>query len=420
MQPFAELGALVESRWRFQNYSEDLFPGIAATALSELDLSGRVDPWDIIRWMHETPDLPEQMDPIGKFGNPPITLFVGPRFYIDVYYWLDGTTTIHQHAFSGAFQVLQGSSVHARYRFEKRCEINPHFLSGELLLDDVSLLAQGDIREINPGPSFIHSLFHLDRPSATITIRTYKAPGAAVQYSYLKPFLAINPFYADASLTKKVQTVSLLLQMKHPEADGFVGDLVESSDFQTAYAVLEQAFQFLCHRELEGIFGLSRSYDRFLALLERARSRHGALTDLLLPVFEEEWRQADISRRRAEIKGEDHRFFLALLLNLSERDKILGLVQERFPQQDAIELVIAWAKELSATRIFGSKEPSVLGVGQFDNRQLFVFRGLLEGLTMEEIRNRWASEPGAANVDLSVEDVARHLKSLTIFKSILS
>jgi hypothetical protein len=419
MQEFAELGALVESRWRAQNYSEDLFPRIASQALSELDLSSRVDPVEIIRWVHDTPDLPEQMDPIGKFGNPPITLFVGSRFYVDVYYWLDGTTTIHQHAFSGAFQVLLGSSVHARYTFENRREINPHFLTGELFLDEVSLLAQGDIREINPGPDFIHSLFHLERPSATITIRTYKAPGAAVQYSYLKPFLAINPFFTDAALTKKVQTVSLLLRMKHPEADRFVGELVESSDFQTAYTVLEQAFRFLCHRELEEILGMSRSNDRFLALLDRARSRHGELADLLLPVFEEEWRQADISRRRAEIKGEDHRFFLALLLNLSERDTVLRLVQERFSNQDAVELVVAWVKELSATQIFGSREPSVLGVGQLDDRQLAVFKGLLEGLTVEEIKTRWASEPRTANVDSLVEDLACRLKSLPLFKSIL-
>jgi len=422
MRLFAELGSLIESRWRDQDYNEELFPGIAAQALSELTLGTgtRVDPWEIIRWVHETPDLPEQMDPIGKFGNPPITLYVGPRFYIDVYYWLDGTTTIHQHAFSGAFQVLLGSSVQARYRFENRREINPHFLTGELLLDEVSLLAQGDIREINPGPSFIHSLFHLERPSATITIRTYKAPGAAVQYSYLKPFLAINPFFNDASLTKKVQTVSMLLRMKHPEADRFVGELVEASDFQTAYAVLQQAFQFLCHRELEKMFGLSRSYDRFLALLDRARARHGVLADLLLPVFEEESRQTDISRRRAEIKGEDHRFFLALLLNLSERATVVRLVQERFPRQDAIKLVVAWVKELSATQIFGSKEPSVLGIEQLDDRQLFVFKGLLQGLNVEEIKTRWETEPGAANRDVSLEDVAGHLKSLPMFKSIFS
>jgi hypothetical protein len=417
--PFAELGALVESRWRAQDYNESVFPGIAAQALSELNLSARVDPWEIVRWVHKTPDLPEQMDLAGKFGNPPITTYVGPRFFIDVYYWLDGTTTIHQHSFSGAFEVLLGGSVHSRYRFTKEREINPHFLVGQIEFNDVSLLSQGDIREIDSGSQFIHSLFHLDRPSVTITVRTYKAPGAPVQYSYLKPFLAVNPFFTDASLTKKVQTVSLLLRMKHPEADRFIEDLLDESDFHTAFAVLEQAFDFLCHRELEEIIGVSRSRDRFQSLLDRARNKHGRLADLLPPVFEEGWRQAEITRRRTEIKGQDHRFFLALLLNVPDRATVLRLVKEKFPEPDAVDLILSWVRELSATRIFGSREPNVLGSAEFTDQHLLVFKGLLEGLTTKEIAARAASTPQqTAGDSSSVEDIATHLKSLPLFESL--
>jgi len=419
VEPFAELGALVESRWRAQDYNESVFPGIAAQALSELNLSARVDPWEIIRWVHKTPDLPEQMDLPGKFGNPPITTYVGPRFFIDVYYWLDGTTTIHQHSFSGAFEVLLGGSVHSRYRFAKEREINPHFLVGQIEFNDVSLLSQGDIREIDSGSQFIHSLFHLDRPSVTITVRTYKAPGAPVQYSYLKPFLAVNPFFTDASLTKKVQTVSLLLRMKHPEADRFIEDLLDESDFHTAFAVLEQAFDFLCHRELEEIVGVSRSRDRFQSLLDRARNKHGRLADLLPPVFEEGWRQAEITRRRTEIKGQDHRFFLALLLNVPDRATVLRLVKEKFPETDAVDLIVSWVRELSATRIFGSRDPNVIGCAEFTDQYLLVFKGLLEGFTTKEIEARAASTPRqAASASSSVEEIATHLKSLPLFKSL--
>ena len=420
MQPFADLGALVEARWRDQNYNEDSFPKIAAQALSEINPTERTDPWEIIRWAHKTPDLPEQMDLAGKFGNPPITTYVGPRFFIDVYYWLDGTTTIHQHSFSGAFQVLLGGSVHSRYRFAKEREINPHFLVGQIEFNDVTLLSQGDIREIDSGSQFIHSLFHLDRPSVTITVRTYKAPGAPVQYSYLKPFLAVNPFFTDASLTRKVQTVSLLLRMKHPEADRFIEDLLDESDFHTAFAVLEQAFDFLCHRELEEIIGVSRSRDRFEALLDRARNKHGQLADLLSPVFEEGWRQGEITRRRTEIKGQDHRFFLALLLNVPDRGTVLRLVKEKFPERDAVDLVVSWVRELSATKIFGSRDPNVISSAEFTDQHLLIFKGLLEGLTTKEIEARAESTPPqqAASVSSSIEDTASHLKSLPLFKSL--
>src|SRR5262245_45637943 len=100
MEAFQKLGALVEERWRAANYDERRFPEIAAEALVESDIPGHVDPWEIIRWVHRAAALPRQQDVDALFGNPPITLYMGPRFYIDVYYWLDGTTSIHQHAFT--------------------------------------------------------------------------------------------------------------------------------------------------------------------------------------------------------------------------------------------------------------------------------------------------------------------------------
>jgi hypothetical protein len=283
------------------------------------------------------------------------------------------------------------------------------------------LLKQGDIREIIPGPQFMHSLFHLERPSATITIRNYKTFDAAVQYSYYKPFLAYDPFFTDASLKRKLQTVKLLLGMKHPQTDRFIGELVESADFQTAYAVLDQAFEFLCHRELEEIVGVSRSRDRFQALLERARRKHSEVVDLLPPVFEETWREKEISRRRAMIKGEDHRFFMALLLNVPERTTVLRLVKEKFPEKDPINLIVGWIRELSATRIFGSHEPNVLGIGNFDDKHLCIFKGLLKGLTEEEIKARVAAEaPPVEAPNQRVEEITNHIKALPLFKSIFA
>src|SRR5215212_3150417 len=161
MQEFEKLGELVESRWKTENYNEQAFPEIAAQALVESDLPSRVDPWEIIRWVHSAVALPEQQDLEGRFGNPPITLFTGARFYIDIYFWLDGTTTIHQHAFTGAFQVLLGSSIHSRYSFSEQRVLNEHFSIGEISLEEVDLLRVNDIRMIRPGKNFIHSLFHL-------------------------------------------------------------------------------------------------------------------------------------------------------------------------------------------------------------------------------------------------------------------
>ncbi len=421
MRLFRELGALVEDRWRGQDYNEDLFPAIAAQALAESDLAERIDPWDVIRWVHTTPELPRQQDRKSKFGNPPVTLFAGPRSYVDVYFWLDGTTSIHQHAFSGAFQVLLGSSVHSHYRFEKDREINPYFLTGDVLLEDVSLLVKGDIKEIRPGPQFIHSLFHLERPSATITVRNGFAPHDPIQYSYLKPHIALDPFFEEDSLTKKVQTVTLLLSMKHPEADDFIGDLIDAADFQTTFAVLDTAFDFLGNNELEGLFQLSKSTDRFAGMIDRARLKHGQLVDLLPPVFEEKQRQNDITKRRGMIEGRDHRFFLALLLNVPERAMVLDLIKQKFPQADPVDLAVGWIKEMAAIRIFGSPEPNVLGIRDFETSHLTLFEGLLRGLPVEEIKTLAATKSSLPqDVRLPIEGLIERIKALPLFKSIFS
>jgi hypothetical protein len=418
MEHFQTLGILIENRWRAQNYNEQIFPEIAAQALAESELPSKVDPWDIIRWVHNSPTLPDQKDPEGNFGNPPITLFSGARFYIDVYYWLDGTTAIHQHSFTGAFQVLLGSSIHSHYSFREDRVISEQFSVGELSLEHVQLLKLGDVKMIKPGRQYIHSLFHLDRPSATITARTEFTPSAAPQYNYLKPYFATNPFYRNAAMGKKLQTVSLLLGMKHKDADSMISDLICSSDFHTAFAVLMQTTA-LKNSRMDDLFGLSTGKDRFDAIVEKARSVHGDLIDMMLAVIEEQERQQDIILRRASITGEEHRFFLALLLNVTSREKILDLVKERFKEADPVDKILDWVEELSTTRVLGSKEANALGIDGFDDRSLLVLEGLLKDSSLNEISRQIDSNGTNGSTSAFVQQRIEQLQSSPLFTAML-
>ncbi|MGH9929632.1 MAG: hypothetical protein ACREA9_10480 [Pyrinomonadaceae bacterium] len=423
MEEFQKLGALVESRWKAENYSEQRFPEIAAPALVESDLPARVDPWEILRWVHTAESLPQQHDVEGRFGNPPITLFSGPRFFIDIYYWLDGTTSIHQHSFTGAFQVLLGSSIHSRYSFREDKIINEHFSVGELALEEVQLLKLKDVRMIRAGRNFIHSLFHLDRPSATITIRTEHTPSAALQYDYRKPHFALDPFFRNPVMIKKLQTIGLLLGMKHKDADTMIGDLCCSSDFQTAYFALAETYTQLQSNEMDALFGLSTGKDRFKAILERCKSVHGELTDLVLPVLEEQERQMSIIQRRSTITKDAHRFFLALLLNIPSREKILALVRQRYPDQNPVETILDWVEELGRTRVLGSKETNALGMPEFDDSYVFVLECLLQGLSGEEINQRAMAQyppDNAAELITRIPALSGALKHSTLFKSLLA
>jgi hypothetical protein len=423
MEEFQKLGALVENRWKAENFNEQLFSEIAAQALTESDLPARVDPWEIIRWVHTTDSLPEQKDIEGRFGNPPITLYSGERFFIDIYYWLDGTTTIHQHSFTGAFQVLLGSSIHSRYSFREDRIINEQFSAGQLTLEDVQLLQVKDVREIRAGRNFIHSLFHLDRPSATITIRTEFTPSSALQYDYRKPHFALNPFFRNAALNKKLQTIGLLLGMKHKHADTMIGDLVCASDFHTAYFVLAETFSQLQSNEMDTLFGLSTGKDRFRAILDRCRETHGEITDLVFPVLEEQARQKSIIERRGTITADAHRFFLALLLNVPSRQKILELVKQRYPAADPVETVLDWVEELGRTRVLGSKETNALGMPEFEDSHVFVLECLLQGLSTKEIEEKAVAQypaPNAQELIAQIPSLAESLRTTTLFKTLLS
>jgi hypothetical protein len=399
-----------------------VFPALAAEALAEHSPHGQIDPWEIIRWLFASTHILRQQDLPGEFGDPPITLYSGPRFHLDIYFWLDGTTSVPQHAFCGAFQVLLGSSLHSHYSFRDRQQLNQHFAVGCVVLESVELLEQGAIKRILPGAQYIHSLFHLDRPSATICARTYHTASGAPQYNYYKPCFAADPFFKEPLSLKQTQSAALLLKMQHPETDALLGELLARSDFQTAFAILDLARGHLTGNGLEQTFGLTTGADRFQRLLEIARRRHGSLVDLISSVFEEAQRQHHLISRRAQITSNEHRFFLALLLNIPERAKILELVAQRFPERDPVDTITDWVEELATTRMWGASEPNVLGIDNFDEDYLFVFRCLLRGLSIEQLATAYAEEYAVdltPDVTGKLEKLGQALRRSMLFKAIL-
>jgi hypothetical protein len=421
MQFFEELGSLIEQRWKDQNYDELVFPAIAADALAETPPDKHISPWEIVRWLYTASHIPSQQDLAGSFGNPPITLYSGPRFYIDVYFWLDGTTNTHQHGFCGAFHVLLGSSLLSQYSFTPKHELNQHFLIGDIRLNKVELLEQGMVRQIVPGKEYIHSLFHLDRPSATVCVRTYQTLSGLPQFGYHKPHLAIDPFFKEPLAVKQLQTASLLLKMRHPDADSIIGDLLSRSDFHTAFNLLDLARAHFDHSHLEKSFGLSSGEERFRTLLEKARMRHGELIDLVVPVFEEGLRQRNLVHRRGQITSNEHRFLLALLLNVPDRVTVLDLVKQRYPQNNPVDTIVDWVEELANTKVAGSPEPNVLGIEGIDDDYLFVLQCLLEGRSIEETRRAFEEEisvdQAAVNSDAKIENCFSEIRNSMVFRS---
>ncbi len=397
MEIINELGNHVENLWREKNYNEDLFPAIAAQALREFDVPHKLSVWEIAAWTLNQTELPQQQDLPARFSDVPITLARFPRFHIDVYYWYDGTTAIHQHAFCGAFQVFEGSSLHSNYEFDVDEKINFFTEIGKVNLKAVKLLKKGDVAEIQDGRNFIHALFHLDQPSVTLILRTHRTPIGFPQFSYHKPTLAIDPFFEDPNLLKKIQVAVMLIRMKRNDADEQIADLLRNSDFQTCYKILSSIRHNLAGNQIEQLFDVSQN--RLAKLIEVVKNTHGKLAESLLQIFAEEQKVQEIADRRSLITDSEQRFLLALLMNLDEKEQIFKMISERFPNTDAIEKILDWTFDLSNTKIIGSNIPNALGIEHFDDHDSMALEFSLKNLSDTEIKEILTKDYGLANAD---------------------
>ena len=105
---FNELGGKVLERWKQENFSLAKFPEIARLAIEEKLPSEHVDLAAFIQEFLLNDDQPLQTQ--SGFGQPELVAYDHPRFYIQILVWMDGTTDIHQHEFSGAFHVMRDAS----------------------------------------------------------------------------------------------------------------------------------------------------------------------------------------------------------------------------------------------------------------------------------------------------------------------
>lgn len=418
MQPlamviFTELGTRLEQRWAAVNYAEPAFPDLAAEVLAESNLPEETPPQVIMEELHRARSLPQQSS--HEFSDLSLTLYSSSRFCIDVYFWLESTTAIHQHAFSGAFQVLSGSSIHTHYTFEFGQQINSHFSVGTISMRRLETLAPKDIRQIYSGNRFIHSLFHLDAPSVTVVIRTHRDVTALPQFTYLKPCFAIDPFFTDEVAEKKVRSIRMLLRLHDSRAYSVLDQLIASSDFQTTFEILRGAFAELIGDERANTNGSGNSRpeqkSRFAEVLAKARSVHGPLIDLTLAVLLQRDKQLKLAKLRAILRNPEHRFLLALLLNIEERKQMFDLIQQRYPDRLPVDSICRWLQELSV--INNTESQSILGIGTLSELHLLALRHLLTNRPINELT---ADTPTSAEVGKAQESFKRSL----LINSILS
>ncbi|HET9955220.1 MAG TPA: hypothetical protein VFQ61_11985 [Polyangiaceae bacterium] len=326
MQAFQDLGQSIQALWKNERFELQAFARIASAALHGSQLHQRVKVTDLLEWLRTTPCLPEQHDLAGKFAQPPLTVYRGDGFFIDALFWNEATTSIHQHRFSGAFSVLSGSSLHTEYSFEQRERINQRLLLGDLRLRQIELLQEGDVRPIHSGSAFIHSVFHLERPTVSVVVRTIRDPGTDPQYDYHRPGLAIDAHGEYPRRERLRQTFELLKNGIPAQYLPFVRE-VALDDPELAYWALGHAYGRCTAEE-------------WAELVSATAKRHGPAIHRFVESFEERAWERQLIARRANTTVADQRFFLAVLLNAPDRSTARDLIQARFPHQGADEALV--------------------------------------------------------------------------------
>ena len=369
---FKDLGAAVLERWRRENFSLSSFPEIARSALDARPPANHVDLAALMRDFLLDDEQPFQTD--SDFGEPELVAYSHPRFYIQLLFWMDGTTAIHQHEFSGAFHVMHGSSIHAHYAFEDARPVTPHLRVGNLRMTGIELLEQGRTVPITSGPQTIHSLFHLDSPSVTVVVRTQHDPGTGPQFNYLPPHVAVDPHFSDKLTMRRKQLLDVLEQAEDERYADLAAEMIADLDFERGFSVLHHCM------------GPLQQLGQWEPVLQAFEQKHGAIAAGVGATLREDVRRGVIKGLRSSAIEPEHRFFLALLMNASGRDDLLALVAQRFPDEAPIATVLRWVEELTeasdqGVSILDASFPETLDVEIEAQPELFLsaFRHFFEG-----------------------------------------
>ncbi|SRR5579859_253860 len=341
MQFFTELGSQINAEWKIHNYDERSFPEVACRCLAQKSAHLNVDMREILTWAVREDALPYQADIDAKFGDPPLTVFIGRKFRIDILFWTEGTPSIHQHSFSGAFQVLRGSSIHSVWDFQPKMRLELRLLLGYVSFKTAELLSAGDVRPIVAGCGLYHATYHLDRPTISIVARTILDADSQPQYTLLPPCIAFTN--GIPSVTRQCQLLKMLISIG--DMVGFMRLALEAVETKDAYTVFQILLTTL------NLIEDDEQRTQLVAALKRA---HPSLAEELISVL---WLYKCSNRLLGlyrSTKDAELQFFLALLRNIPDGRSIRDCVAKRFPRKDPITLITIWIRRLSDLGLLGS------------------------------------------------------------------
>ena len=330
------LGEEIGDFWGSADYAIDAFAPIAASTVERYALHERFDLDEFSEWLSQTEDLAEQLDPRSRFGTPAVTLWRGSRFLIDIYFWIEPETALHDHGFVGAFTNLAGESLHCVYGLEPVEEPALGVMLSSLGLQTVERLDKGSIRPILGGRRFVHRVWHISRPTVTMCVRTVGQGPSFGQYNYFYPRVGVKEKTRkqkeqDEALQKRLQFMSFPASAGDPRLESYVENLIRNCDARQAVK-----FVMALHDRSEG--DLPEHLSLLNRLLDLLESTFGGWTDEFAASLM--YRLKEKRVKWHELRDLDQRYLAAMLLTFSNRDEVMAAVSKYRGTNQSIEWVI--------------------------------------------------------------------------------
>ncbi len=316
---FRSLGDAVSRRWEACAFDAALFPRIAQEALLE-NGDWRSIPLDrITDWIFGHCGVPQRL---GFNAQPPVFVYRTDMMVMQLLFWIDAPTAIHQHQFAGAWGVVRGSSVHAEYTFDRHERVTPQLALGDLRFKRAEHLRAGDVRTIEQGGKFIHALLHLDAPSISLVIRTLHDLKYE-PYNFITPGLAFDPQFEMEPLRTHLALLRTLYKADPRLYEREALRLIDSGDLWAAQRIVRQRLE-------AGGSGTEPSI--LSGLIAHIAPHHRELAAVLDSALSQRVRLRFVKDAMNAVREPDLRFFLALVSSAPDRPVALSLTADRFPK----------------------------------------------------------------------------------------
>lgn len=344
MERFLALGDEIERRWRMVGHSDDQFTAIAYQCMQAAQLEVGFDPEALIREFFSRPVV-AQLDPSGQYGQPPLTLYNSGRFVVDVYFFVTPESPIHDHDFAGAFVNLRGDSLHSTYSYSYSPQPGHKLFCGQLRRQHTELLSPGSPRAIVPatlpGTSFIHRVWHLDRPTIIAIARMQNGVKGGEAYRYYEHGLALRERqWSGAGYQKRLRLLGYLVSTDPAMAERLVPDLLRRSHIEESPHLLMAYYRLLLP-----LLGQEAAWERIQDIAATLEAHHGYFIGRvggLLRIVDLDW-ATDMSR----LCKKEHRVLIALLRTFENRAAIGHWLQRFYPGIDVPSAIVTWFDEMA-------------------------------------------------------------------------